>query len=449
MMQRTACQAVSRTSGEGLCSAGDSCEWRGSDGNHLLQDNSAPKGDCVSRELTVVDLLPVERCTGCAVCSNVCQVQALIMQPDAMGFEYPRIDAGICTHCGLCAAACPVLNAPDEQVSLREQPQALAAWADDALLRRESSSGGVFGAIGADFVAKGGIVAGVRLNLDQRRAEHYLCTTTVDLACTRGSKYIQSHPGTIYNDVCTYLCMGRQVLFSGTPCQVAGMRRLAVQCGEADLLSTVEVICHGVPSEVVWQWYLATLEARYSSRVTDYRFRSKSPAGWHGFSTVARFSNGREYVRNHGQDAFMLAFLRNYCLRRSCYDCEFCAENSVADLTLGDFWGAPPSLDDDKGVSIAVVCTACGQALLDQCGHLQSSVVSLAVAQAGNPRLKSGHIGIPQQRDDFKRVLLEEGYDAVLERYLQPTRLSWRQMASHTYHSLKRALGNDKGGKVK
>ena len=403
----------------------------------------------MSMELTVVDLLPVERCTGCAVCANACQVQALIMQPDAMGFEYPRIDAGICTHCGLCVAACPVLNAPDEQVSLREEPQALAVWADDALLRRESSSGGVFGAIAADFVAKGGVVVGVRLNLDQRRAEHYLSTTVADLTSLRGSKYIQSHPGTIYNDVCTYLCMGRQVLFSGTACQVAGMRRMAVQCGEADLLSTVEVICHGVPSEVVWRGYLATLEARYSSRVTDYRFRSKSPEGWHRFSTVAQFSNGREYVRNHEQDAFMLAFLRNYCLRRSCYDCEFCAENSVADLTLGDFWGAPPSLDDDKGVSIAVVRTACGQALLDQCGHLQSSVVSLAVAQAGNPRLTTGHIAMPSQRENFQRVLLEEGYEAAAARFLQPAPPSWRQMASRTYHSLKRVLGHNKGGKVK
>lgn len=370
------------------------------------------------------------------------------MQPDVLGFDYPHIDESTCTHCGLCTAACAVLNAPDEHVSPREEPQALAAWADDELLRQESSSGGVFGVIAADFVAKGGAVAGVRLNLDQLGAEHYLSTTVADLTNSRGSKYIQSHPGTIYNDACTYLHLGRQVLFSGTACQVAGMRRMAVQCGGADLLSTVEVICHGVPSEVVWQKYLASLEARYGSKVTDYRFRSKSPAGWHGYSIVAQFANGREYIRSGGQDAFMLAFLRDYCLRRSCYDCEFCAENSVADLTLGDFWGVPPSLDDDKGVSIAVVRTACGQALLDQCGHLQSSVVSLAVAQAGNPRLKSGHIGIPQQRDDFKRVLLEEGYDAVLERYLQPTRLSWRQMASRTYHSLKRALGSDKGGKA-
>lgn len=414
----------------------------------MLQDNSAPKGDCVSRELTVVDLLPVERCTGCAVCANACQVQALIMQPDAMGFEYPRIDAGICTHCGLCAAACPVLNAPDEQVSLREGPQALAAWADDELLRQESSSGGVFGAIAADLVAKGGVVAGVRLNLDHRRAEHYLSTTVADLTSSRGSKYIQSHPGTVYNDVCTYLRMGRQVLFSGTPCQVAGMRRLAVQCGEADLLSTVEVICHGVPSEVVWRGYLASLEACYGSKVMDYRFRSKSPEGCHGSSTVARFANGREYVRNQGQDAFNVAFLSDYCLRRSCYDCEFCAGNSVADLTIGDFWGAPPSLDDDKGVSIAVVRTACGQALLDQCGHLQSSVVSLAVAQAGNPRLKSGHIGIPQQRDDFKRVLLGEGYEAAAKRYLRPVPLG-RRMAARAYHVLKALFSSNNGGKVK
>ena len=403
----------------------------------------------MSTQRTVIDLLPLERCAGCSVCSNVCLVQALTMQPDVLGFDYPHIDDSICTHCGQCAAVCPVLNVSDKHVSPRDEPQALAAWADDELLRQESSSGGVFGAIATDSIAKGGVVAGVRLNVDQRRAEHYLCTTVADLACARGSKYIQSHPGTIYNDVCTYLCMGRQVLFSGTPCQVAGMRRLAVQCGGVGLLSVVEVICHGVPSEVVWWGYLTSLEARYGSKVTDYRFRSKSPAGWHGYSAVARFANGREYVRNHGQDFFNVAFLRDYCLRRSCYDCEFCAENSVADLTLGDFWGVPLSLDDDKGVSIAVVRTACGQALLDQCGHLQSSVVSLAVAQAGNPRLKSGHIGIPQQRDDFKRVLLEEGYDAVLERYLQPTRLSWRQMASRTYHSLKRALGNDKGGKAK
>jgi len=406
-------------------------------------------GDRVNNQRTVVDLLPAERCTGCAVCANACPVQALTMRPDVLGFDYPHTDESICTHCGLCTAACPVLNAPDEHGSPREEPQALAAWADDALLRQESSSGGVFGAIASDFVAKGGVVAGVRLNLDQRRAEHYLCTAVADLAYSRGSKYIQSHPGTIYSDVCTYLRMGRQVLFSGTPCQVAGMRRMAVQCGGADLLRTVEVICHGVPSEVVWHGYLASLETWYGSKVADYRFRSKSPAGWHGYSTVARFANGREYVRNHGQDAFNVAFLRDYCLRRSCYDCEFCAESSAADLTVGDFWGVPPSLDDDKGVSIAVVRTVHGREMLDQCGHLQSSAVPLAVAQAGNRRLRTGHIAMPAQRENFRRVLLEEGYEAAAKRYLRSVPPSWRQRASRAYHWLKGAVSSNKRGRVK
>ena len=405
-------------------------------------------GDCVNAQQTVVDLLPAARCTGCAVCWNACPVQALIMQPDTLGFEYPHIGDSICTHCGLCTSACPVLNAPDEHVSAREEPQALAAWAEDELLRQESSSGGVFGVIAADFVAKGGAVAGVRLNLDQLRAEHYLSTTVADLTNSRGSKYIQSHPGTIYNDVCTYLRLGRQVLFSGTACQVAGMHRMAVQCGGADLLSTVEVICHGVPSEVVWQKYMASLEAHYGSKVTDYRFRSKSPAGRHGYSIVAQFANGREYIRSGGQDAFMLAFLRDYCLRRSCYDCEFCAESSAADLTIGDFWGAPPSLDDDKGVSIVIVRTVRGRGLLDQCGHLQSSAVALAVAQAGNPRLKTGHIGMPSQRENFRRVLLEEGYKAAAKRYLRLVPLG-RRIVGRVYHLLKRVFSSDKRGRVK
>ena len=381
------------------------------------------------------------------------------MQPDVLGFEYPHIDERICTHCGLCTVACPVLNAPDEHGSPREEPQALAAWANDALLRQESSSGGVFGAIAADFVAKGGVAAGVRLNLDQRRAEHYLSTTVVDLTYSRGSKYIQSHPGTIYNDACTYLRMGRQVLFSGTPCQVAGMRRMAAQYAGADLLSTVEVICHGVPSEVVWQNYLASLETRYGSKVMDYRFRSKFPEGWHGYDTMARFTNGREYVRNHRQDAFNAAFLRDYCLRRSCYDCEFCSGNSVADLTLGDFWGASPSLDDDKGVSIAVVRTARGRELLEQCGRLRHTVVSLSVAQAGNPRLTTGHIAVPAQRETFQRVLLEEGYEAAAKRYLRPVPLG-RRIASRAYrlgsrvatqvcHWLKTAFSSNKRGRVR
>jgi hypothetical protein len=223
---------------------------------------------------------------------------------------------------------------------------------------------------------------------------------------------------------------------------------MAAQCGGADLLSTVEVVCHGVPSEVVWQQHLASLETQYGSKVTDYRFRSKSPAGWHVSSTVAQFANGREYVRNGGQDAFMLAFLCNYCLRRSCYDCEFCAESSAADLTVGDFWGAPPSLDDDKGASIAVVRTARGRELLEQYGHLPCTVVPLSLAQAGNPRLKTGHIAMPSQREDFQRVLLEEGYEAVVKHYLRPTPLS-RRVAARAYHLLKRVFSSDGGGRIK
>lgn len=304
-------------------------------------------------------------CCGCGACVQVCPKQCISMITDNEGFLYPNVDSTICIDCGLCEKVCPVIN----QNSPKEPLSVYAAKNNDEEIRLKSSSGGIFTLLAEKVIAEGGVVFGAKFDADWNVVHDY--TETVEgLAAFRGSKYVQSEIGNNYRIAKQFLSDGRKVLFSGTPCQIAGLKRFLRK--EYDNLLTVDVVCHGVPSPMVWNKYkdeivrktVSNLECiapnNSQPRISNVNFRDKT-AGWKNYLctySILEASNNTIITNNHTEDAYMRLFLANYSLRPSCYYCPSKAGKSGSDMTLGDCWGIKrinKSFDDNKGVGVYIV----------------------------------------------------------------------------------------------
>ena len=283
------------------------------------------------------------------------------MERDAEGFLYPKIDGNTCVNCGRCEKACPILSGVKTGVG--GLPKAYAAWNTNEEVRRVSSSGGIFTAIAEWVLEKGGVVFGAALD-GARAVRHIAVETKEDLALLRGSKYLQSTIGDAYCRAREYLLSGRLVLFSGTSCQIGGLR--AYLGKDHENLICQDIVCHGVPSSVVWEKALSEYEASSGKTVSSISFRSKS-TGWKEYSLAFTHSDGSVHEHPHGEVPFMTGFVRDLYLRPSCYQCFFKGYARESDLTLADFWGIQhvlPAVDDDRGTSLVLVHTERGEALL-------------------------------------------------------------------------------------
>lgn len=284
------------------------------------------------------------------------------MVRDGEGFERPKVDENICVHCGRCEAVCPV-NHPKEP---DRDPTCYIGKSknEDDILR--STSGGVFGELAKDVLSRGGCVFGCAVSKPEFRAIHIMVDNVRNLDALRGSKYFQSEIGDSYRRVRACLDDGREVLFSGTPCQVAGLKLFLGK--EYPHLLTVEIVCHGVGSYRVFRKFLDELERKVGSIARSVKFRDKdfsqSPTT---FSVV--FENGDSYVRRSYADPYGRAFMNRLCLRRSCENCPSREGRSGADITLGDYWGAEifhHAFDRAKGVSVVVAHTSAGREALQR-----------------------------------------------------------------------------------
>ena len=308
-------------------------------------------------------MLPTTKCSGCTACAAVCPVNCIEMKPDRDGFFYPQIRMNACIHCGKCEKICPVLNQDDDVGPL---PAAWAVKNPDETCRKSSSSGGLFSVLAQGILARGGVVYGAAMN-EMLQVVHCAAENTEQLLVLRGSKYVACNLGNMFKEVRQQLDANRPVLFSGTPCQVEGL--LAFLGRPYENLCTVDLICHGVPTAKAWEAYCRCREKEQGAKITDVNFRSKT-TGWKQFSMELRFEDGQIYTAVQRSDPYMHAFLDNLCLRPSCHTCAFKGEHRHSDITLADFWGIGtllPEADDDGGVSLALVHTQKGSALLEQC----------------------------------------------------------------------------------
>lgn len=302
-----------------------------------------------------------ELCSGCHACANACPKNCIQMISDEEGFWYPQIDKKECIDCGLCEKVCPIIHKwqPDDS----RNTTAMAAINLNEEIRLKSSSGGIFTLIAEEIINQGGVVFGAAFT-DDFKAVHHICVdNTDDLEKLRGSKYVQSKIGNTYQEVKEYLDRGQKVLFTGTPCQIGGLYSYLRK--PYDNLYTQDLICHGVPSPMVWEKHLEERERKAASTTQRMFFRHKK-YGWKTYAVLFEFSNNTAYVRKFPEDSFMKAFLSNLCLRPSCYNCSFKTVNRQADITLADFWGvqyALPEMDDDKGTSIVMLHSSKGEKL--------------------------------------------------------------------------------------
>lgn len=325
-------------------------------------------------------LAPGEGCTGCAACRAVCLKGAIAMVADGEGFLRPRVDGARCVGCHRCEQVCPVLQPGEPDVS----PVCYAAYTRDEELRLKSSSGGIFTELAWPIVESGGVVFGCVLEHSRLVAIHAKAETMEDLAEMRGSKYVQSDLRDTFREARAALENGRQVLFSGTPCQIAGLNGFLGR--RYDNLLTVEVVCHGVSSPAVFEAYKARLEAG-GGKVVDVAFRRKNP-GWREAEFRAVRADGSSLCGPYPENAYMDAFLSGLSLRPSCARCVAKAGRSGADVTLGDFWGAGvfcPDLDDNRGLSWVTLHTETGRAAWNQVsGRLISREVTVTDAMREN-----------------------------------------------------------------
>lgn len=295
-------------------------------------------------------------CTGCSACLNICPKQCIFMNIDDEGFWYPVIDEERCMECNLCEKVCPLLN----KMEYNNNPTAYACINNDLGIRQESSSGGIFTLVAEQIIARGGVVFGARFD-DDFNVVHAYVETREELRVLRGSKYLQSRIGETYKEVKKFLGQGKKVLFSGTPCQVAGVKSFLGSTYEN--LFTIDIICHGVPSPKVWQKYIEYREEVAGSKSRKIAFRRKNE-GWKIYSLSFTFQNGKEYIQPYNRDLYMRVFLEDICLRPSCYNCQFKTLNRESDITLADFWGIQKiclEMDDDKGASLIFVNSEMGQ----------------------------------------------------------------------------------------
>lgn len=293
-------------------------------------------------------------CCGCAACVQRCPKQCITMQTDKEGFLYPKVDKEKCIDCGLCEKVCPIINHGEKRTPLA----VYAAKNTNEEVRLKSSSGGVFTLLAEPVINGGGVVFGARFN-EEWDVVHSYTETIEGLAAFRGSKYLQSNIGDSYKKAEMLLKSGRKVLFSGTPCQIAGLRCYLRK--EYENLLTVECVCHGVPSPKVWREYLKEVKANSrATSIQDVCFRDKS-TGWKGYSVSYKCKGKQDvykrYSAQYYDNPFMRAFLGDFILRPSCYSCVAKAGSSGADIALADFWGIEkilPHFDDDWGCNLLI-----------------------------------------------------------------------------------------------
>lgn len=320
-------------------------------------------------------------CCGCWACMNICPQQCITMQSDTEGFLYPTVNQTECINCHLCEKHCPILN---NQQKKYEPLFVYGCRNLNSNSLKKSSSGGIFELLAKTILAKGGIVFGAKLD-NSNKVVHTYIDTIKNIDTLRRSKYVQSEIGNTYCKTKKVLDDGRPVLFTGTPCQIAGLQAYLKR--EYKKLFTVDFICHGVPSPAVWRKYLDGIEANSDSTVSQINFRDKRN-GWlnYHFSYSLPTPNANITISEaRFVNPFIRGFLYDLYLRPSCHDCKFKHFNSGADITLSDFWGVwmnYPKWNDNRGASCAAINTKKGEILFNTIDKGHYEKINLTFKQA-------------------------------------------------------------------
>jgi len=355
-------------------------------------------------------------CCGCASCVNICPKTAISMKSDSEDFSYPVVDESLCIKCGLCRTACPILKQP----KINKEVKAFGGFASDLNEQLKSASGGVFALLAKQILSEGGYICGASF-ADDFSVKHIIISSENDLWRLRGSKYVQSEIGNCYSEIKGLIQDGKKVLFSGTPCQVAGLKSFLQK--EYENLLTVDLICHGVPSPGVWKRYLK--EISNGRKILEVNFKDKDEE-----KSNIRIAYGEEELReNNSENLYMRGYLKNYYVRPSCFMCRFKGIQRCSDITIGDFWGVTeyhPDFQNGKGTSAIIVHTSKGQMCFDKV-HKEMQLIEVQVKELelwNENLLSSTQYSV--LRDEFFANWMDKGVTScvkdLLEKDIKPIR---------------------------
>ena len=351
-------------------------------------------------------------CSGCSLCEYVCPKNAVKMT-EKDGFLYPEIDSELCIDCGLCAKKCPFTEEKKEESNCL---QAYAVKHKDKSVIKSSSSGGIFTALSDYVLSQGGYVIGADFD-GEMNVIHTVADNKEARDRMRGSKYIQSNTSGIFGITEKLCAEDKPVLFTGTPCQAAAVRKAFP---DEKNLYIIDIICHGVPSPDVWKKYVAFIEEKYGKKLTFFSFRDKEKSGWRGYSARLTLEDGSVVSHNDITGSFIEIFRYDVCLRQSCTECPFASRHRQGDITIGDFWGIEavmPEISDNEGISAVMLNSDKGKALFEA---VSENVVSYPCTQTDIAKKQpnmSAPSGYSNKADSFNADLKALPFDEILKKY--------------------------------
>lgn len=363
-----------------------------------------------------------KNCCGCGACAKACPREAIEMLPNEKGFIFPKIDSSKCINCGLCKRICNFNNI----VKSRNDYESYAVVSKDDNILLKSASGGAFSSLAKHFIELGGIVYGSSLEYEENKivVKHIGIENIEDLKKIQGSKYVQSNAYDIFKEIKEKLDNNREVLFSGTPCQVNGLKQYLKK--EYENLFTVDLICHGVPNLQILNDYIKTIEKKKKIKVVNISFRDKSN-GWGMNGSYEYFNKHGKKIKNvlyKDESSYYYYFLKGLFYRESCYHCPFASDKRAGDITIGDYWGIEKEhpellkrINKYKGISCLILNNEKGKKIIKKFGkYLELYESTFKQIQQNNGQLNN-HVNKPAEYEKIMEKYVTNGYVALEKEY--------------------------------
>lgn len=351
------------------------------------------------------------KCTGCTACMNICPEKCITMVKDEEGFNYPSIDDKVCIKCNKCISVCPIKNDSDEKFRMDFSQKLYGAKNKDLSVRLSSSSGGVFSLLAEEIVNRNGVIFGAVYD-EKWNIIHASARNNTEYKRMIGSKYAESDLKNVFEEVKHELENDVPVLFTGTPCQVAGLRCFLNR--DYGNLFTCDLLCRGVNSPLIFREWLDS----FNKKVNNIIFRNKSE-GWHNSKLSLRL--GLKTVTNNKTKKYMRLFGSHLILRPSCYFCRYAHSKRYSDITIGDFWGIEkisPEFDDNKGTSCVIINTKKGEELFSNIDKKIDKIAADFLSYISVQPSLQKPVLLPSNRRFFWKDYYKKGFKYSLQKYV-------------------------------